>query len=85
MSLNACYCLLGLDRSPFLASFRLVRLGWCWSVGFSLWIVVSELRCARVACDTAVWWGDGSVGSASKGLVALSGGSSAVIWDQDGD
>ena len=33
----------------------------------------------------AVWWGDGSVGPAREGLVALSRGSSAVIWNQDGD
>ena len=32
-----------------------------------------------VACDTAVWWGDGSVGPAREGLAALSRGSSTVI------
>ena len=38
MSLNACYCLFGLDRSPFLASFD-----WSGSVGVALSAFRSEL------------------------------------------
>ena len=68
----------------FLASLRLVRLGWRWSVGFPLRVAASELRRVGVACDTAVWWGDGSVEPVREGLAALPRGSSAVIRTCDG-
>ena len=69
----------------FWASFRLVRLGWRWSVGFPFRVMALELCYAGVACDTVVWWGDGSIEPTREGLAALSRGSSAVIWNQDGD